>query len=881
MTPYPSFILYDGICISCFLCLPLILHQALARASGGALVVRLSWAVRMDAETVPGLQALELLSSADGLLTAELHNSRPDCAVCGEATRKGARLSVTLQDLPRGWQPVRLQIYYRRFECRQKHEQEHPLVTAGLRASSGRTDLLVTRRLLEALFDRYLRGETVPSLATWSGVAQASLWKYFSAALDDKLSIPRDTTGWGALTHIGLDEMFWRGSPLGVVVDLRTSRLIDLLPDRLEDTFEECLRELKQIVEEERRGEPGSLLPLPEWRPVITTDMWGPFRVVARRVFGPDVLLVVDRFHLAAKISEDLQAAAQALLPADRDRPAKLRQLRADYLRSLKDRTARCTLEVDEVLHARLTDLLELATAMQDIWRADDLLSASKALDDWTFRVLDLSPAGTHRPFSRLAHLLVDWRHEVLNYHRPEAAMKPGVRSGPTNAQTEQVNGTLRRLEQRSHAAPSLGALLPGQDGSMAERYQHQERHLERQFQRFYVKAMHAVNVPRPERQVMTARAPDPALKRCHCGLPAERLPPKTTLQNTWDLPVGDHPVRLQSALVTARCPDCGHDQRIGTRALMTVRLQEALTRQASLGRPLGRLSRESGLAPGTLRKHLVLPELHGRASEEAVGLLRWVWHGQLHWLVTDIRSGRPLDLLPDAPGVLVGYLGAPAAAPVRRVFMSRPDLSLRLPGEIRLVMDAFSAVRVVLTALKEVQRRFTGELTAAELRYPELQNHRKLLLTNPLAPPGQTHRQAAVTSAARVTRLLEGDELLKTAYDHIQSFRAVLAREVTTAAEAQGYVRDWMTGLHLDPAHASSPNRRVQSAHFAFRDVQQAVHQYQGAVACGMVARSTEGLSLASSTRRLQMLQALESARGFDLETLRRAVLGPLGGWT
>jgi len=835
----------------------------------------------MEVETVPGLPNLHVLSSTGGETVAVLHNLRPDCSTCGRATRKGARLSVTLQDLPRGWSPASVKVYFQRFECKAKHEQAHPLVTAGIRASVGGIDLLITQRLFDALLDRYLRGQSVPSLAIWSGVAPASLWQYFSAALDASLSNSRDTRTWGELTHIGIDEIFWERTELGVVVDLKTSRLIDLLPDR-EESLEDCLRELKQVVEDEqRRGQPrpsGLSGPTLTWRPVIVTDMWDAFRQVARKVFGPDVILVVDRFHLVAKASEDLQSAAQALLPADLWRPAKLRQLRADYLRGLKTQDIRCTLQASKAELVQLTHLLQLANDLHDIWRADDVQKASELMDNWTFRVLDTSPIGMHRPFSRLAYLLTDWRQEVLNYHHPEAAMGHGNRSKPTNAQTERVNGTLRRLLQQSRATRQLGPLWSRRTEAQDLRYQAQELHLQRQFHQFYVRAMHTVNVSKRPRQVLVVHPSPDKPQACRCGTPSEGLQVKASSRGSWDLPLGDHPVRIKGLRMTARCPDCGTEQCTGVTEIMTDRLRTALTAQAGSGRPLGRLSRESGVSTDALRKHLLLPEVNERPAGEWIGLLSWSWHRRPYWLVTDARSGQPLQLMPGEFSAITEYLTSEAGASARRVLVSNPAWGQQLPSGVEPVVDAFSAIHLVQPALKEVLWRFTEQLTIEQRRAPEFERHRRLILENPLTGSSPEGRSETVDTLARRERILDGDWILKTAYGRIQAFRAVLSRDVETIAEAEEYLRAWQVELRLDAADRFSQDRRIKSAHYAFFNVCREVQQHQQAVARGMVARTTNRMSLASSKRRYQDLRVLEAARGFDFETLRRAVLAPMG---
>lgn len=180
---------------------------------------------------------------------------------------------------------------------------------------------------------------------------------------------PRDTTNWEHLTHLGIDELFWRGEALGVVVDLVSGQLLELLPDREPDSLTSYLQEIKAIIES-KIGQP--------CQPVIVTDMWSPFRIVIQTVFSPEARLVVDRFHLVAKVSEDLQEASQALLMPSRERPEQLRKIRAAYLQAFKTGIVSAPALGDAVLEARLADFIHVGCSFHTIWTAPPYLQVSR-----------------------------------------------------------------------------------------------------------------------------------------------------------------------------------------------------------------------------------------------------------------------------------------------------------------------------------------------------------------------------------------------------------------------------------------------------------------------------------------------------------------------
>ncbi len=822
--------------------------------------------------SVPGFPELKVLEVRGSLTVAELDNPRTRCPECLLSNRRGARLSVTLQDLPRGWAPSQLQVYSRRYECRNDCTQPHPLVTAGIRASTGKADLMLTARLYDALIDRYLRGDTVPALSAWSGVKQATLWDLLAHEVKERLRERRNTRAWGQITHIGLDELVWQGPPLGVVVDLVNGELLDFLPDRDHDTMVECLTDLKQHVEA-IRGEP--------WSPVVVTDMWLNFREVVTQVFGLNVRLVVDHFHLAVKVSDDLQQSAQALLRQDAQLKPRLRRLRDDYQHALKTgevvRTP--TAGEDPEVGVQLREYLQLAFDFHAIWRAPTMAAAEQAFGDWVFRVFDTSPAGAHRPFSRLAYQLKLWRNEVLAYHDPACQLPSGKRRQPTNARTENTNRRLRQLEQRSHASRRL-------ERQQSDPPEAEGPRLQRQFNRFYLRAMYTINVPRPARTKLGSVLVPEA---CPCGMPAEQLILSEGAggRSVYDLPSGDHPVKLLSSTLSTQCPACGLRQTLRVPQVhgMTARLHAALSGQAALGRPWHRLSRETGVGARTLKRRVTCPPVVVPEAARDVGLLRWVWRRTPYWLVTEIGSGRPLELIPLKRAHLHAYLDSAAGQSVQRVFVSTPAWCADLPARILPVLDTFAAIGLVQPSLREVQRRFTETLPVAQRRQEEFRNHRRLILEHPLSPTPREQRSTEPDLQPRRTRILQRDASLFRAHMQLQLYRAVLTSTERVPNRVKA-LEDWAFQVHTTPVSVVAlPADPQLAARYkgAFGMARGSVWRHRDAVARGIDARKEEAdgggrLSLAASKRKLRGLKSLEAAASADFATLRRAVLGPLG---
>lgn len=797
--------------------------------------------------TVPGLPLLEAYERSGVEVLVRDRTERTTCPSCEQRLSQVGKEKLALWDLPWGWKPTQLKIEYTRWRCYFGCPQPHPLEYLYKRG------VKATQRLQEALLDRHLRGASVAALSRWCGMPERSIWRVIQAGLPQmQRRLQKESQQplvWTAATHIGIDEIMLAGhpEPVAVIVDLVSGRLLDVLPDRSKETVVSFFRELRQV---RKASGVRSVL-------VIASDMWADYRLAIHEVFRNEAVQVVDHFHVHVKIAQDLQELALQVIPAHAHRGLQLRALGSDLLTAIQTGLVRCTVP-DLVPEQRLPleRGLNLALDLVSFWRADDLAQANKRLTAWLRAVREWRDEGKLDPFKRLRYLIHEWQAQLLNYHDPAVQLPNG--KPVTTALVENINGRLRRLEKQA-VSPLYSPLDTDKKG------EEPGVRVQKRFAKLWLRALYSINVPRPPRQLLLSEL-RPHIPDCSCGCRAQRLEvgwAKSVVVN--DLPLGTAPVRAQVMTAESHCPRCEqiqtHEVRVGEG--VTLRLEEALQRQVREGRLLSPLAAETGLGLKRLTRIVgEVPRAHCPQVPNIIGIQQWRWRRKTRWLITSVPEGQPVDLLPDAEVATLHAWLKPHT--IKFAFVERPEWLRILPPSVQGVLDTFTAMTLVHSAMVQVHRRFTRLQPVAKLYSPQLRGHRGLLLS----------AQKFVQDRQQLQNVLATDRRLRAAHELTERYRQLLQADYTGIQAAEQALVAWCEQVArrtLPP----QPDAMERAWFFEFKLAGKQVQDCRRAVALGMVARSQRRqLSLAAARRRRRVHRQLEAARGTDLETLRRALL-------
>lgn len=856
-------------------------------------------------EFLPGVPECEVTERSETKLLCDHRPAPPRCPVCGLVAVRNGRLTRAVHDLPRGGVPQELYVSGSRWAWRCRcpgadgEPQPPPPAFQGLtdaRPRVGERARPVTGRLQSYLLDAWGRGRSVRSLGLETGLQE----EHVRTLVQDRLTREAWRSRYPVRERrpgaIGLDEIFWRGQPLTIVVDIGEwessqgsaphARVIDILPSRSPEVLEQFFRQMRHLMRE--AGDPS-------WAPVIASDLWGDFRIVIRRVFGGSALHVADRFHVAAKIVEDLRDAAEQYatfhlpLGASREKAAQRRAVLASVRRSerryrqlLREKTP-----VEPEADPRLRKLVDLAVDLGFLWdRQSTPQTAARQFRIWRSKVEDwnktAAEAGSHdlplRAFGRLIYLLEaeGWLLEVTNYLHPRARLTPQGSPVPTQTPPPEVRrASTGRVEGLNRTIRLLGRRSPNPRRTSWAGTDWSRWHEEEQFRRYRERLFWALNVPVTQPAPLQRRL-EATTPPCRCGQSLDGVAPTHTVaRRAWDIPVVGHRVQACWVERSLICPACRARTRhtVEESVPVTAGLRTYLSRALQRGETVHALGVATGASRSLLTSLLTaLPPPPPQTIPAVIGALPFQRQRRQHVLITDLATGRPVALLPgqtagEGPQVLWAWLCSVDAAEVRSVFVEErrwlPPSSL--PVDVTFVFDRFSTTRLIQPAIQALQRQYTATLPISARRTPFMRGHRKILLrsADPASWPLLDRIHKEESEVLRGHMLRHG--ALNTGLEGIDALRGLLRSPQLSQESLEGWISQQRAVFNA--AWASSDEVERQELRHVWMALRRCMDPLEDpavrqAVLGGALAAQRQDGSLARSRRYLQDLQNVPAFR-------------------
>ena len=371
----------------------------------------------------------------------------PDCGA-NHWYSDGFNKGRVVHDITREDLRVDIVIWPKRYKC--KH--------CGTKVTVAMDGILRGKQATERL-DKFIREYclTFPLsyLVKYSGYTEGHIMQY-AAEEADKLDEEREKNPMNAPRVLGIDEKHILNIARGVLVNIDTGELIDMLEDNLEDTMKEGI---KKLVDWEKNVE------------VLTCDMNSSYLKWAPKFF-PNATIVIDKFHVYQGVEKritDVKGKCYHFrkdiieqTPDAQERIYQRRLLKTirnngflfNYSTETLARTSSLAVEVANIIDEfpEFQVLREIFVKFEKIYECETYEEAYKAWKEWLAVVPPTGdkkykewcerrgiPTGLFDKFNAYNKAPFKFYEPfILNYFRP------GCRK--TNATTEGVNSLIGRI---------------------------------------------------------------------------------------------------------------------------------------------------------------------------------------------------------------------------------------------------------------------------------------------------------------------------------------------------------------------------------------------------------------------------------------------------
>lgn len=329
-------------------------------------------------------------------------------------------------DLPLGDRPVRLKVRVFQFHCEHCGRIWTPkslLLTPGMGAKA-------TGRFVEQAAELIERAD-ISGVAAFYGIPRKTLERWYYQWLDQPTELSEEEHA-EPIRSLGVDELSLKkkhGQYVAVIIDHTNRRVLDVLERRTKE-------EVKAYFQREFAG--GLLAEVEE----VTIDMWEGFGSAAREVFGDEVRITIDRFHVMKNLQDQLTKARREI---QRDLPPPAREAlkgsRWLWLKNEESLTPKEAKTLEKLCrdYPRLGELRERRERLRAIFEDADLNTASagkRQLKTWIAEARSLGL----KALDAFCQTLENWLDGIANYFVTRSS----------NGPTEGFNNGLRSLLSRA-----------------------------------------------------------------------------------------------------------------------------------------------------------------------------------------------------------------------------------------------------------------------------------------------------------------------------------------------------------------------------------------------------------------------------------------------
>lgn len=335
-------------------------------------------------------------------------------------------------DLPLGDQPVRLKVRVFQFDCEHCGRIWTPKSLLFPPGMSGK----VTGRFLNqaaALIER----ADISGVAAFYGIPRKTLERWYYQWLEQPAELSDEDEA-KPIRSIGVDELSLKKKHdqyVAVIIDHTNQRVLDVLERRTK-------AEVKAYFQREFAS--GLLAEVEE----VTTDMWEAYGNAAREVFGEEVRITIDRFHVMQNLQDQLTKARREIqreLPeAAREALKGSRWLWLKNEETLAPKEAR-TLETLCRKYPRLGHLRARRERLRAIFEDAELNTATKGKRRLKAWIAEARSLGL-KALNAFCQTLENWLDGIANYFVTRSS----------NGPTEGFNNGLRSILSRAFGMQSF-----------------------------------------------------------------------------------------------------------------------------------------------------------------------------------------------------------------------------------------------------------------------------------------------------------------------------------------------------------------------------------------------------------------------------------------